>query len=75
VRLRLRGRDVLARPEFVHDVDEVERLLHWMAAINPRIASFVPLTGADGRIDRGKVEGAVAHGFAIVRWHLEEARL
>src|SRR5947207_7874353 len=27
VRIRLRGRDVLARPELVRDLDEVERLL------------------------------------------------
>ena len=30
VRLRLRGRDVLARPEFIHDVDQIEVLLRRM---------------------------------------------
>src|SRR5262245_36809447 len=70
VRIRLGGRDVRARPEFVRDADAVERLLRRMAAVNPRVTSFVPLAGADGGIDRAKLEGAVAHGFAIIRWHL-----
>jgi len=74
VRIRLRGKIVRARPEFVRNADEVERLLHRMAAANPRITSFVPLTGAGGGLDRGKVENAVKHGFAIIRWHLERPR-
>jgi deazaflavin-dependent oxidoreductase (nitroreductase family) len=69
VRVHLRGRSVRLRPEFVRDADEVERLLRRMAAVNPRIASFVPLAGADGGFDRPKVQTAVAHGFAIIRWH------
>jgi deazaflavin-dependent oxidoreductase (nitroreductase family) len=71
VRVRLRGRTVLLRPEFVRGPDEVERLLRRMAAANPRITSFVPVAGADGAFDRAKVQHAVAHGFAIVRWHSE----
>ena len=47
VRVRLQGRDVLARPEFIRDVDEVERLLRMMTAINPRAASFVPVEEED----------------------------
>ena len=72
-RIRLRGRDVLARPELVGDVDEVERLLGIMAASNPSVSRFVGIPkGPDGRLDRGRLEAAVKYGFRIVRWHLEE---
>jgi hypothetical protein len=70
IRMRLRGRDVLARPEFITDLDEVERLLQHMMATNPRVTAFVPVTGASGQIDRGKVEAAIGSGFRIIRWHL-----
>lgn len=73
VRIRLRGRDVVARPEFVSDLDEVERLLAVMTAANPRISVFVGIPkGADGRLDRARLQAAVEHGFRIVRWHLDE---
>jgi hypothetical protein len=73
VRLRLRGRDVLARPELVADVDEVERLLTVMADVNPRVMAFVGIPrGPDGRLDRERLQAAVRHGFRIVRWHLDE---
>jgi hypothetical protein len=53
-RVRLRGRDVLARPELVGDVDEVDRLLGFMMTANPRVRSFVGIpTGSGGRLDRG----------------------
>src|SRR5579875_1135623 len=42
-RIRLRGRDVTARPELVRDPAEVERLLGVIAAKNPRAARFVPI--------------------------------
>jgi hypothetical protein len=72
-RIRLRGRDVLARPELVADVDEVERLLNVMMAANPRVSTFVGIpTGIDGRLDRGGLETAVRYGFRIVRWHLDQ---
>jgi hypothetical protein len=71
IRIRLRGRDVLARPEFVRNVDEVERLLRKMMALNPRITSFVPFLGRDGSLDRGLMEAAIGHGFSIVRWRVE----
>jgi hypothetical protein len=73
IHLRLRGRDVIARPEFVRDVDEVERLLGIMIEVNPRIASFAPVIGPDGHIDPDKVRAAVGHGFAVIRWHLDRA--
>lgn len=72
-RIRLRGRDVLARPELVSDVDEVERLLGVMTAANPAVRRFVAIpTGPDGRLDRARLQTAVASGFRIVRWHLDQ---
>lgn len=72
-RIRLRGRDVLARPELVADVDEVERLLGVMMAANPRVSTFVGIPkGTDGRLDRGGLQTAVKYGFRIVRWRLDE---
>lgn len=72
-RIRLRGRDVLARPELVADVEEVERLLGVMTKANPRVRSFVGIpTGPEGRLDRTGLETAVKYGFRIVRWHLDE---
>ncbi|MGA7668877.1 MAG: nitroreductase/quinone reductase family protein [Nitrolancea sp.] len=70
----LRGQKVMARPEFVRDPDEVERLLKKMAAANPRVASFVPVIGSDGEIDRDKLENAIGYGFCVIRWHLEGAK-
>lgn len=74
VKVRLAGRDVEARPEFVRDADEVERLLRYMMTKNRRLASFVPFVERNGVIDRAKLENAINHGFAIVRWHLGPAR-
>lgn len=73
VRIRLGGRDVLARPELVRDLDEIERLLAAMTAANPSVRAFVGIPkGPDGRLDRVRLEAAVRHGFRIVRWHLDE---
>jgi hypothetical protein len=69
--IRLRGSNVLARPELVKDPDEIERLLEIMAVANPAVTGFVPIPkGADGRLDRSRLETAVTYGFRIVRWHL-----
>jgi deazaflavin-dependent oxidoreductase (nitroreductase family) len=74
VRIRLRGQDVFAHPEFVKDPDEVERLIGVMAAANPTVGAFVGIPKrADGRLDRGRLETAVKYGFMIVRWHLGES--
>lgn len=74
VRMRLRGDEVVARPEFIGDPDEVERLLAVMAAANPRVRSFVGIPqGADGRLDRARLLAALRYGFRMVRWHLDPA--
>ena len=71
-RIRLRGRDVLARPEIVSDVDEIERLLEVMSEANPMVVRFVGVPKQpDGPFDRARLETAVNYGFRIVRWHLE----
>src|SRR5574341_400623 len=74
VQIRLRGRDILARPELIKDPDEIERLLKVMATANPSVNAFVGIPkGIDGRLDRGRLETAINYGFRIVRWHLGEA--
>lgn len=73
VRIRLRGRQVTARPELVSDPAEAERLLGVIAAKNPRAGRFVPIQRRpDGRLDPEALDGALRHGFRIVRWHLEQ---
>jgi hypothetical protein len=71
VRVRLRGRDVLARPELIRDADQIELLLRRMKSVNPRLTSFVPVGGAGGDIDRKRVLNAVHFGFALIRWHFD----
>jgi hypothetical protein len=71
VRIHLRGRDVLARPELVKDIEEIDQLLGVMSAANPSVNAFVGIPkGTDGRLDRGRLESAIRYGFRIVRWHL-----
>ena len=71
VRIRLRGRDVSARPELVTDPAEVERLLGAITRENPRAARFVPIPRLpDGHLDPEVLAAAIDHGFSIVRWHL-----
>jgi hypothetical protein len=73
VRIRLHGQEVLARPELVKDPDEIEQLLAVMTAANPTVGAFVGIPkGADGRLDRSRLETAIKYGFRIVRWHLGE---
>lgn len=72
VRIRLRGRDVIARPELIKDPDKIEQLLAVMTAANPAVSAFVGIPkGPDGWLDHGRLETAVRYGFRIVRWHLE----
>jgi F420H(2)-dependent quinone reductase len=71
VRIRLRGRDVLARPEIISDPGEAERLLGIMTAASPMAARFIAIPrGPDGRFDRDRLEAATRFGFRIIRWHL-----
>jgi deazaflavin-dependent oxidoreductase (nitroreductase family) len=71
VRLRLRGREVAARPELVADPAEVGRLLEEMMAANPGVRAFVGIPrDPDGHLDRERLETAVRYGFRVVRWHL-----
>jgi hypothetical protein len=71
IRIRLRGRDVTARPELVTDPAEVERLLGVIARENPRAASFIPIPRRpDGRLDPDVLGTALRNGFCIVRWHV-----
>ena len=71
VRIRLRGREVPARPELVRDPGEVERLLDVIVAGNPAAARFIPLPRmADGRLEPTALAAAIEHGFSIVRWNL-----
>lgn len=74
VTVRLRGREVTARPELVRDADEVDRLLRLMRDCNPRLASFVPFLDREGPIDRTKLDTALGYGFCVVRWHLDGDR-
>lgn len=73
VRIRLKGHDLLARPELVKDPEEVERLLGVMAAKNPMLRRFVAIPAdAKGHLDRSSLDAALLHGFRIVRWHLHQ---
>jgi F420H(2)-dependent quinone reductase len=72
IKIRVRGRDVTARPEFVADPGEVEALLRKMMAANPRIASFVPFIGPGDHIDPDKLRAGIEYGFRIVRWRLDD---
>jgi hypothetical protein len=72
-RIRLRGHDVLARPEIISDINEIERLLAIIIAANPTAGRFVGAgKGPDGRVDRARLETAVRYGFRVIRWHVEE---
>jgi hypothetical protein len=69
-RIRLRGRDIFARPEIVSDADEIERLLGVMTAASPMAARFVAIPKEpDGRLNRARLDAAVRYGFRIIRWH------
>jgi hypothetical protein len=69
---RLDGHVVTLRPDLIDDLDEVDQALMTMTSVNPRTASFIPIARRDdGHFDRDGLTNAVAHGFRIVRWHLE----
>lgn len=71
VTLRVRGKDLSARPELVTDPAEAERLIGVIARENPRAAGFIPLPRLpDGRLEPEALAAAISHGFSIVRWHV-----
>jgi hypothetical protein len=73
VLIRLRGRNVVAQPELIQEIDEIDRLLAAMTAANPGVSAFVGIPkGPDGHLDRSRLEAAVRYGFRIVRWRLGE---
>jgi hypothetical protein len=73
VRIRLRGRDLWARPETVREPEAIEPLLEKMSAANPMVNRFVAIPRNDeGQLDPERLALAVRYGFAIVRWHLDE---
>ena len=73
-KIRLGGRDILARPDLVADVGEINRLLMIMTEANPRMANFIPIPrGDDGHFDEAALANAVSYGFRIVRWHPVES--
>jgi hypothetical protein len=75
-RIRLRGRDVLARPEIVSDVEDIDRLLATMTEANPMVSRFVGIPrGSDGGLERERLQAAVRYGFRIVRWHVDEPQV
>lgn len=72
-KIRLGGRDILARPDLVADPGEIDRLLGIMTEANPRAAGFIPIPRRDdGHFDEAALANAVSHGFRIVRWHPSE---
>ena len=70
-RLHLNGNWVAARPELVRDPGTVKELLGRIHAASPGSARWIPVLNADGTVDQGKLEQALAHGFLIVRWQPE----
>jgi len=69
-KIRLSGRDILARPGLVADVSEVNRLLMIMTEANPRVASFIPIARRDdGHFEEAALANAIKFGFRVVRWH------
>lgn len=74
VPIRLRGRDIVARPELVSDPEEVQLLMARIAASNPGAKRFIAIpTDANGRFEEARLQAAIQHGFRIVRWHPEGA--
>jgi deazaflavin-dependent oxidoreductase (nitroreductase family) len=71
VRVRLYGKDRMAKPEVIKDPDEVEQLVHFMMTANPAVSRFIGVPKQpDGHPNRQELEKALAGGFAVVRLHL-----
>jgi hypothetical protein len=72
VRARLAGRGRTLWPEMIRDPDAVGDALRTMVAASPGAARFIPFIGPGGAIDPTRLANAVAHGFRVVRWHVDE---
>ncbi len=76
VPIRLLGRYITAKPELISEPNEVDQLLDVMVPANPTVERFVRVPrDQDGHLDRTALTTAIAHGFRIVRWHLDPADL
>ena len=74
VLLRINGHHQTATPEIVTDPDTTADLLAAMITANPAVSRFSGIRpDASGRPDPGQLHQALSHGFAIIRWHLQEA--
>lgn len=74
VRLHLNGRDRMATADVVTDPDTASELLAVMIAANPAVTRFSGIgLDPDGRPDQERLDRALQHGFAVVRWHLAAA--
>lgn len=74
VLLRIRGKDRPATATVVEELAEVERLLTIILATNPAAGKFMPIAvDGTGQLDADALELAVAHGFRIISWDLDEA--
>ncbi len=72
VRLHINGRDQMAIPELVTDPHDVSDSLAVIIAANPRVTRFSGIgVGTDGRPDSERLDQALQHGFAVVRWRLD----
>jgi hypothetical protein len=73
VRLHVDGRDQSATPEMVTNPDTTADLLAIMIAANPTVTRFSSIgLDANGRPDAHRLDQALQHGFAVVRWHLDQ---
>lgn len=74
VRLHVNGRVRTATAELVTDPESTSELLGIMIAANPSVTRFSGI-GLDtqGRPDAQRLHQALQHGFAVVRWHLEQS--
>jgi deazaflavin-dependent oxidoreductase (nitroreductase family) len=72
VHIRLKGKDIIARPELVAEPSEVEHLLGLMAAANPMLKRFVPIPRTpDGHLEPVSLARAINYGFRVVRWQTD----
>lgn len=75
VSIRLRGRDLLARPEVVTDADDVQRLLGVITTANPAAKAFIGIPmDHRGHFDQARLDAAIRHGFSVVRWHPDRSQ-